>query len=159
MPKIRISDIDLLIIDRIGKDISGSGMDPNIIGRSWQGTLPDYDGPQIKRILVNSLTDKTHGNACGIGYADFATEECLNSIDIHATTVNAIASGYPCVGKLPCPVRNEKEGIIVVITTTPNVDKFNPKIVKIRSTLEISEIEVSEALLDEIRNNPENEVL
>ena len=78
----------------------------------------------------------------------------LEEIDWHTTAINAISSGNPVAGRVPCIVADEKEGILVIISSTPGIDPVNPRIVKIRSTLELTEFEVSEALLDEVRRNP-----
>ena len=81
MPRIMVPDIDVLVVEKIGKDISGAGMDPNIIGRTTKGVLPAFNGPHIKRIVVLDLTDATHSNVCGIGLADFITRTAFEKID------------------------------------------------------------------------------
>ena len=154
LPGLPFETIDLLIVEQLGKDISGCGMDPNVTGRTWCGLLPGFAGPVIKRILVTGLTERTHGNATGLGYADLTTREVLEEIDWHTTAINAISSGNPVSGKVPCVTEDETEGILVTISSTPGIDPANPRIVKIRSTLELTEFEVSEALLDEVRRDP-----
>ena len=154
LPGLPFETIDLLIVEQLGKDISGCGMDPNVTGRTWCGLLPGFAGPVIKRILVTGLTERTHGNATGLGYADLTTRAVLDEIDWHTTAINAISSGNPVSGKVPCVAADEKEAVLVTISSTPGVDPLHPRIVKIRSTLELTEFEVSEALLDEVRRNP-----
>ena len=154
LPGLPFETIDLLIVEQLGKDISGCGMDPNVTGRTWCGLLPGFNGPAIKRILVTGLTERTHGNATGLGYADLTTRAVLDELDWHTTAINAISSGNPMSGKVPCVVEDEKEGILVTVSSTPGIDPANPRIVKIRSTLELTEFEVSEALLPEVRRNP-----
>lgn len=159
MPRIRVKDIDLLIVDEIGKDISGSGLDPNITGRTWCGSLPEFDGANIKRILVKGLSEKTNGNATGIGYADFALKSCIDSIDMESTKINIISSNSPMAGRLPIAVDNEKEGITLALLSAPHVNLSVPKIVRIKNTLSLTEIQVSEALLEEISQNKNNRIL
>ena len=154
MPSIMVPNIDVLIIDKIGKDISGAGMDPNIIGRTARGPIEGFAGPTIQRIVVKSISPASHGNACGIGEADFILESCLKEIDISATAVNSIASGSPEGGRIPICVSDIKEGVIASLKTCIDIDYQKPKIVRIESTLSLGEIYISEGLLQEVNNNP-----
>ena len=146
MPSIMLDEIDVLVIDEIGKNISGAGMDPNIIGRTTKGILNGFSGPKIQRILVKGLTQATHGNATGIGMADFILKDCHAQIH-HSTYTNCIASGNPEAGRIPIVVQDEHEGILASLTTCAGIDLANPRIVNIKSTLDLSEIWVSDALL------------
>jgi hypothetical protein len=152
MPRILLSEIDALILERIGKDISGAGMDPNIVGRTTQGPLPGFDGPCVKRIIVLGLSEATKGNAIGIGLADFTVRSILSQIDHEATYANCIASGNPEACRIPIALADEAEAIRAALSCTPKVDLARPRIVKIGSTLELERIEFSEALLDEVKN-------
>ena len=154
MARILLPAIDVLVIERIGKDISGSGMDSNIVGRTVKGTLPGYDGPEIKRIVVLGLTEATHGNAIGIGLADFTIDEAVARIDRDFTYANSIASGNPEAGRIPIALADEAEAIRAALGCTPGVDLARPRIVRIANTLSIGTIEVSEALLDDVRREP-----
>jgi hypothetical protein len=154
MPRILLSEIDVLILERIGKDISGAGMDPNIVGRTTQGPLPDFDGPLVKRIVVLGLSQASKGNAIGIGLADFTVRSILPLIDHEATYANCIASGNPEACRIPIALADEAEAIRAALSCTPNVDLVHPRIVKIGSTLELERIEFSEALLGEVKNEP-----
>ena len=119
MPRLPFREIDVLVVEEIGKDVSGAGMDPNVTGRGTFGPLPGFDGPKIGRILVLGLTRAAHGNACGIGAADFALASCLQQVDLRATAVNSIASGAPEGGRLPIGVQDEREGILAALCTCP----------------------------------------
>lgn len=154
MPRILLSGIDVLVVERIGKDITGAGMDPNIVGRTTKGPLPDFDGPLIKRIVVLGLSAKTAGNAIGIGLADFTVQGILAGIDYEATYANCIASGNPEAGRIPVALANEAEAIRAALSCTPGVDVASPRIVRIGSTLDLQRIELSEALLDEAEREP-----
>jgi hypothetical protein len=148
MPKIMIPEIDVLIVEKIGKDISGGGMDPNITGRTTRGIIDGFTGPKIQRIVVLGLTEHTHGNATGIGLADFTTKEVVDQIDYIALYANTIASGNPEAGRIPIALDTEREAIIAGISCCTKIDKNNPKIVRIKDTLSLENIWVSENLLD-----------
>jgi hypothetical protein len=154
MARIMLPSIDVLVVQEIGKDVSGAGMDPNIMGRTVKGPLAGYDGPEIKRIVVLGLTEATHGNAIGIGAADFTVESVVGRIDREATYANSIAAGYPESGRIPIALADESEVLRAAIGCTPGVDIARPRIVRIRNTLDLGVIEVSEALLDDVRREP-----
>jgi hypothetical protein len=155
MPRILVDEIDVLIVDEIGKDISGAGMDPNIVGRTTEGILPGFSGPSIQKIVVLDLTEKTHGNACGIGVADFITEQVRRKIDTASTYANCIASANPRSGAIPIAMKNEEEAIRAAVQTCTGIDRSKLKIVRIKNTLELGHIEVSKTVLEAIRNRPD----
>lgn len=159
MPRIMVPEIDVLVVERIGKDISGAGMDPNIIGRTTKGKLSNFDGPDIKRIVVLDLSENAHGNACGIGLADFTVRQILDKIDHTATYANVIASGNPEAGRIPVVMENEREAIIAAIKCCSRIDEHNPKIVKIKDTLHLGEILVSENMIPMIKGNKNVEIV
>jgi hypothetical protein len=154
MARILLPAIDVLVVEQIGKDISGAGMDPNIMGRTVKGPLEGYDGPEIKRIIVLGLTEATHGNAIGIGAADFTLDGVVAGIDREAMYANSIAAGYPESGRIPIALADEAEAIRAALGCTPGVDLARPRVVRIRNTLDLRTIEVSEALLDDVRREP-----
>ena len=146
MPRIKFDDIDILIIEQIGKDISGTGMDTNIIARDSFGPLPGMV-PRIQRIIIEDLTEGAHGNAIGFGMADFILRSALDKIDFNATYTNGIASGNTNGMKIPVIMDTEEEAIRAALQTCIGIDISNPRIVKIKDTLHLSEIEVSENML------------
>jgi hypothetical protein len=154
MPRIMIPEIDILAVEEIGKEISGAGMDPNIIGRTTQGILSDFSGPNIKRIVVLDLSEETHGNACGIGLADFTTKKVWGKIDLTATYANVIASGNPEAGRIPVLMEGEKDAIQAALSCSPGVNIDQPRIVRIKNTLDLRVIHVSENMLPELEKNP-----
>jgi hypothetical protein len=154
MARIMLPAIDVLVVERIGKDISGAGMDPNIMGRTVKGPLQGYDGPEIRRIVVLGLTEATHGNAIGIGAADYTLQALVDEIDREATYANSIAAGYPESGRIPIALADEAEAIRASLGFTPGVDLARPRVVRIRNTLDLRTIGVSEALLDDVRREP-----
>lgn len=147
MPKLQFKEIDVLIVEQIGKDITGAGMDPNITGRKSVGKIAGFEGPDIKRIFVLGLSDMTHSNATGCGIADFMLKDSYGQIDLSSTYINCIASGNPEAGKIPILVENEEEGLRAAIQTCSGIDVNEAKIVKIKDTLHLIDIQVSESML------------
>jgi len=149
LPKIYFNDIDVLVIDEIGKNISGDGMDPNITGR--YPTPYAHGGPNVNKMVVLDLTPETEGNANGVGTADFTTKKLVNKTDWAATYANGLTSTVVAPTKIATTLNNDKEAIKAAIKTCNIIDFNDVKMVRIKNTLELSEIEVSEALLKELK--------
>lgn len=156
MGKLPFKDLDLLIVDEMGKDISGSGMDSNIIGR---GIVPVPQEPQIKRILVLDLTTKTNGNAFGLGLADFTTKRLLNKINFDTTLVNVLTAIAPEKGKLPPALANDREAIRAAVDSLGCWDSETVRVVRIKNTLSLKDVWVSEGLLPEVKDSEELEIV
>ena len=159
MPKLPVSDIDLLIIDAMGKDISGSGMDTNIIGRiKIEGeTEPDY--PKIRSILVTDLTEASHGNAVGIGLADVITRRLFDKIDIYATNANVVTSSFLERGKIPVIASTDAEALQIALRGAGCRDSAKARICRIRSTLDLADVLVSSPLIPDLKAVESVEVL
>ena len=159
MAKFKFSDIDVLIIDQIGKNISGYGQDPNITSRSCQEGL--FTEPHVRKLFVRGLTEETHHNAAGIASADITTRRCLNNIDFESTWVNMITSTMLNGARIPMYMENDRDALRIAIRTCTGegFDFNNVKVVRIKDTMHMTEIEVSEAYLDELKGNPEVEIL
>ena len=112
MARLPFEQIDLLIVDEMGKDISGSGMDSNIIGRHGTFFEPPYTSPKVTFIVVCDLTAHTYGNAIGIGSADFATRRLVDKIDWEATYVNGLTACSPAGCKMPATLDSAQEAIV-----------------------------------------------
>ncbi len=148
-PKFRFDNIDLLIIDRIGKDISGEGADPNVTGR---GFMPYFkDDFHTKRLFIRGISEKSHHNAAGLGLADITTRKCLNSADWESTWVNITTSLMIEWGKIPLYMNNDYEAIKLGIKTCLGIDFNKVKVARIYNTLSLNEFEVSEALANELK--------
>ncbi|HIR05607.1 MAG: DUF2088 domain-containing protein [Lachnospiraceae bacterium] len=158
MGQIYFNDIDLLVVDRIGKDISGDGMDPNVTGR-FACPRTASGGISTQRIVVLGLTKATHHNANGIGMADITTRRILDETNLDATYPNAVTSTVLEVVKIPFITENDQTAIRLGIRTCNEIDKSNPRIVRIRDTMHVEEIEISKALLPEAEGNPNIEIL
>ena len=158
MPRLLLDKIDVLIIDRIGKDVSGAGMDPNVTGRVI-APVPVKIGTDIKLIAVLDVTPASHGNATGIGGADITTKEVIKKIDFQATYTNVFTSGALMAAKLPVIVNSDEEAIRVCLRCAPCEKVENVRVVRIRDTLHLSEIEVSENYLPALSTDMRFEVL
>ncbi|MCK6258878.1 nickel-dependent lactate racemase [Fictibacillus sp. KIGAM418] len=157
MPKIMFDPIDVLIVDEIGKDISGDGMDPNITGR--YATPYAFGGPKVSRIAVLGLTEKTHGNANGIGMADMTTRALVDSIHWEKGYANALTSTVINVIKVPMVLESEEMAIQAAIKTCNAYDLTKARVVRIKNTLELEHIWISESLMEEAAGQKEIEVL
>lgn len=155
MPSLPVDRLDLLIVDEMGKDISGAGMDTNIIGRIYIDGETEPEKPKITRIVVTDLTENTHGNAIGIGLADFTTKKLFNKIDFNATYQNAVTSTFVLRGKIPIIAEDAKTAIEWALRTCGPIDIERARIVRIKNTLSLSELYVSESILDEIKDKIE----
>ena len=153
LPRLPFARLDVLVIDRLGKDVSGAGMDTNVTGRAsfWGGGERPTE-PRITRIFVRGLTPATHGNACGIGMADFTTARCAAEIDRAATNVNCITSNSPEDARPADRLRHEPgEAIAAAIQTSGVPNPAEVRLVWVRDTAHLEQIVVSEALLEEVR--------
>jgi hypothetical protein len=157
MPKLWFDQIDVLVIDEIGKNISGDGFDPNVVGR--YPTPYAYGGPDVTKIVVLDLTDETEGNANGIGTADFTTRYCVAKVDYEKIYANGLTSTVVAPTKIPTTLDNDREAIQAAIKTSNILDFTKVRLVRIKNTLELAEIEVSEPMLPEAENNPNLQVL
>lgn len=152
LPRLLITEIDVLIVDWMGKNISGAGMDPNVIGRSVVGVK----NPQmhINQIVVLDITPQSHGNATGIGLADVTTRRLVDQIDFTAMFTNGITSNGMRGGRLAPFMPNQKMAIQCAARLTLKPDHRALRMVRITNTLDLAEIEVSSALLPEVADNP-----
>lgn len=157
-PMLPVDNIDLLIIDEIGKNISGPGMDTNIVGRlRIQGT-PDPDTPAVTRIYARDLSEKTGGNANGMGLADFGHERIAEKVDLQETYVNCLTAGVPERGQLPIMTPTDRTALIMTYGTVPVSDPSELRIIHIRNTLEVDDLHVSAPIASELESRREFDV-
>ena len=154
--RIFVDDIDVLVIDEIGKEISGAGADPNVTGcRNEVG----FELPRVKKMVILDLSDATKGNATGFGAADVITHRLLSRVDFAATYANTVTSTYLEGAKIPIPMKTGQDAVRLAVKTLIGVQPENARIVRIRSTLSLEEIQVSAPLLEEIRLEERMEIL
>ncbi len=154
---IYFDDIDVLVVDRIGKDISGDGMDPNITGRY---AVPHMKSDKkIQHIAVLDLTEDTHGNCNGLGLADVTTKRLVDKIDVDCTFPNVVTSTVLCTPKIPLFTQTDRACIQISLRTCNYIDRDHPRIVRIRDTMHLEEIWISEAMLEEAKGSDCVEVL
>ena len=159
MPILMIPDIDVLVVEQIGKDISGNGYDPNILGKSFllkEFVLPV---PKIGRMVVLDVSPASHGSAVGIGIFDVTTRKLFDQLNMEAMYANDIALGCLDDCKIPLVAADEEEAIRVAVKVLQDNDPEKLKIVRIRDTLHMEEIQVSEDLLDVGKADPRLELL
>ena len=154
MSKLLFDVIDVLVIDEIGKDISGAGFDPNVTGRNCRYT-PWSGPPDVQKIVCLSLTEKTHGNATGVGAADIITMKLYQQMDVAATYANVITGTYLDGSAIPMIMNTEEEAIRLAAKTLRKVRPQDARIVRIKNTLELTDIYVSEALAAEVEAHPQ----
>jgi hypothetical protein len=157
MPKVLFDPLDVLVVDEIGKDISGDGMDPNITGR--YPTAYASGGLDVSRIVVLGLTKRTHGNANGLGLADITTRKVFDEIEWEKGYANALTSTVLDTVKLPMCLDSDELAVKAAIKTCNTFDVSKVRLVRIHNTLELKEIWISESLLPEARAREDVDVL
>ena len=151
MPRLPFESIDLLVVDRIGKDISGAGMDTNVIGRKYNDhRATDSERPRITRIYVRDLTDETHGNASGLGMAEYCHRRAVDRMNREATYINCMTGNAPSGASIPITFENDRKALSLALGTVGLVEPEQAKVVRIHDTLDLREILASEAYLPEV---------
>ena len=159
-PSLPFDDVDLLIIDEMGKNISGSGMDTNVIGRKRNDRLAMGDEtPRVLRIFVRDLTEATHGNATGIGMAEFATRRLVDKIDYHATYTNVITGQHVSAGAVPLHCDTDAEVLDIALESIGLIAPEDARVLWIPNTLDLGEVEASEAYLAQADIRDDLEIL
>jgi hypothetical protein len=153
MPRLNFTNIDVLVIRELGKNISGAGIDPNVTGRFWMSHMED--GPLIcSRIVLLDLTPESHGNAMGIGMADAISRRLLEKVDFNATYTNAITAGRIEKARVPMVMKDDRDTIRIALQAVGLAPGQRPRVVIIKNTLALEHIHVSEGLLAEVKANP-----
>ncbi len=150
MPAFKNPNMDVVIIDQIGKNISGNGYDPNIIS---------HDVLNYQKLFVRGLTPETHHNACGLGGAEITTRRVLNDIDWASTWTNIITSTNIETGSIPMYMNNDREALLVAVRTCVNIDFKNCRIVRVKDTLSLDRIQVSPAYWESIKDRNDVKLL
>jgi hypothetical protein len=148
MPSLPVSDIDVLIIDQMGKDISGVGLDPNIIGRIRITGQREPDSPRIKAIMISDLTSNSYGNAIGLGLSDVITRKLYEKVDFASTYMNAVTSGFLERAKVPVIAENDRKAFELALRSCGFIKPGEQRIIRIKDTLHLNEIYVSKPVVE-----------
>jgi len=152
LPRLPASNIDLLVIEEIGKNISGTGMDTNLVGGISEFPKGSFYPPKIKEILLLDLTPESHGNAHGVGLATAITKKLYDKIDFKATYINSIASGFLKKSRIPMIFSTEEEAFKTCLSVLGNLPDTKARIIIIKNTLKLDEMYVSEPIWKEIKD-------
>jgi hypothetical protein len=159
IPSLPFDQMDILILDEMGKNISGAGMDTNVIGRRLFIGSPKLRKPKITRIFVRDVTEESHGNVTGIGMADYITKRLFDKIDYSSTAVNCLTGMGPENGRIPIFFERDREALSIAHYNSGVFDPQDLRILWIKNTLELEYLYASEPLLKEARSNPRLEIL
>ncbi len=157
MPRILVEECDVLVVDQIGKNFSGDGMDPNITGTFCSPYATG--GIKSQRVCVLDLSPQTHGNGIGLGYASATTQRVFGKLDLAAMYPNAITCTVLGGVRIPIVMESDREAIQVCVQTCNGIDKANPRIVRIPNSLHIEHIMLSESYYDAVKGHPDIEIL
>ncbi|MDR7483377.1 MAG: hypothetical protein QN203_12825 [Armatimonadota bacterium] len=150
-PRLPLDDLDVLIVDAIGKDYSGTGMDPVVVGRMRVPGLPEPPAPRIRRIVALRLSAGSEGNAQGVGLADLVTQRLVDAIDRRATYLNAITSTFLQRAFIPVTLPSDRDAITMALDTLGLADPREARIVRIANTLHLETLLASEAAVAALR--------
>ena len=160
MPKIPFEEVDVAVFDRQGKDVSGQGLDTNVIGRRpFAINEPEPESPRIKRIYVRGLTETTHGNAMGVGSADVIHEDIVAELDAPTTLINALTASTIRGVRLPPVVETDRAGLVAALSTIGVVDTDTVRVLRAPDTMRLHRLHASPALVEEARSRDDLRVL
>jgi len=159
MPSLPMNELDLLIVDEIGKNYSGTGMDTNIIGRIRVLGVKEPESPSIKYVLASNLSEASHGNALGIGLADLTTKRLFNKLDLKKMNENVVTSTFLDRAKIPIVLDNDREAIAAALRANWGVEDEDARIARIPNTLHIGEMYVSQKVYEELKNHKNIEII
>jgi len=160
LARLPVDACDFLIVDQIGKDISGGGMDGNIIGRMFIDGEPEPETPRVGMLLARRLTAASHGNACGIGYADMVTQQLIDAMDAEITRINIATSGFPLRGRIPPVFASDRAAIEHALTAmVEGTNGAGPTVLRIRDTLNLATFQASENALPTLLSRPGVELI
>jgi len=160
LPSLPFKTADLLLIDEIGKNISGTGMDTNVVGRKYlDHVAAEHEWPKIRTIIIRGLTPETHGNATGIGLAEFALTRAIDAIDIPITRTNCLTGGHATGAMIPIHYASDREVLDVSLPIIGLTEPVDAKLMWIHNTLDVAEVECSAAYLDEARERKDLDIV
>jgi hypothetical protein len=155
MARLPFDQIDFLVVGELGKNYSGTGLDPNVIGRQRVETMPDLPRPVITRLAVLDVSEESRGNALGIGLADLTTERLVRRIDPTPMRVNSVTSNFMARARVPLSLPTDRDVIAAGLETCWRIEREQARMVLIPNTLELTTIWVTPAMADEVEAHPE----
>ncbi len=160
MPKLPFDRADVLLIDEIGKDVSGAGLDTNVVGRKFLDHEPrDDEYPKIKYLVARRLTKASQGNATGLGLVEFCRSDLLRDVDVHATRTNCLTGSHATAAMIPLDYATDREILDVALSVIGLTPPALARIMWIENTLKIVEVECSETYFDEAAERSDLEIL
>lgn len=160
LPKLPFDRADVLLIDEIGKDISGAGLDTNVVGRKYLDHAPrDDEVPKIRHLVVRGLSPASGGNATGLGLAEFCRSEILRDMDVHATRTNCLTGSHPVAAMIPLDYGTDREILDAALSVIGLTPPTAARLMWIENTLKLAEIECSEAYFEEAVHRSDLEIL
>jgi hypothetical protein len=159
MPRLPVSDIDVLFVDELGKNFSGTGMDTNVVGRFRILGVEEPESPDVKYLIVGDVSEASHGNALGVGLADFTTRRLFEKVDYEAMNQNVLTSTFVERAKIPMVMENDREALEAAVRCNWGVEPEDTRFIRIPNTLHLRYAYLSENLLDEVLANGNVEVV
>lgn len=160
IPRLPFQRAHILLIDQIGKNISGTGMDTNVVGRKYNDhKAVDDEFPKVKSIVIRSLTEETHGNATGLGMAEFCRTRVVGQTDVRKTRINCLTGGHVPAAMFPLDYETDRDILDVALTQIGLAEPPNAKLLWIHNTLDVVEMECGEAYLSQAKELPNVEIL
>ncbi len=154
MGRLPFDQIDVLVVGELGKNYSGAGMDPNVIGRLLVETQPDFERPKVTRLVVLDVSDESHGNIVGVGFSDLTTERLVSKLDAESFRINVLTSCFLERARIPITLPTDREVIQAALETCWRTDATQARMVVIPNTLELKTMWVSAPLADEVSAHP-----
>lgn len=160
LPRLPFPKADLLLIDEIGKNISGTGMDTNVVGRKYlDHRARDDEFPKIRQIIIRGLTEATHGNATGIGLAEFALSRAIEAMDVEVTRTNCLTGGHATGAMIPIHYPTDRQVLDIALPGIGLTDPEHARLMWIHNTLDVAELECSAAYWSEAQGRSDLELL
>ena len=159
MPRLPVSDIDVLFVDELGKNFSGTGMDTNVVGRFRILGVEEPESPDVKYLIVGDVSEASHGNALGVGLADFTTRRLFEKVDYEAMNQNVLTSTFVERAKIPMVMENDREALEAAVRCNWGVEPEDTRFIRIPNTLHLRYAYLSENLLEEALANGNVEVV
>lgn len=160
IPRLPFKVCDLLLVDQIGKNISGAGMDTNVIGRKFNDHVAwENEWPKVKRIAIRDLTEETHGNATGVGISEFCRTRVIEKMDQKITRINCLTGGHPTAAMLPLDYASDREILDAALPTIGLTPPHLARLMWIHNTLDVAELACGEAYYEEAQSRDDLTIL